>query len=179
MIFAIYYIAVVLIIVLIIVANKAKKKRVKEEEVKAEVKEEPQEETGYVPKYEKKESILTDCEKEYLEVLESLMPYECKLLVQQPLHSFVTKIKQYPGEYASELNRIVDFLIVDESYAPLAVIEVNDRLHKTTERKARDEKVKNICGKIELPILMLDTAEDERAVIKKRVNALLKQIKVI
>ena len=54
--------------------------------------------------------------------------------------------------------RNVDFLITDGNYVPRIVIEINDMSHNSSDRKERDEKVKNICEEAGIPIITLWTS---------------------
>ncbi len=106
--------------------------------------------------YDLKDSLLTVTEMEYLEAIEEVMPEGCMVQVQANLAAF---IKRTDGaRYQNELFRNVDFLITDLYYRPLVVIEVNDRTHFMAERRARDEKVAEICEEAGIPIITLWTS---------------------
>lgn len=166
-----FIVIIALVVGFLVYFFKNKKSNTENEEEKQE--EQKTETPAYVPKYELKQCVVTECERDYIGVIEQELSENQILLVQQPLNTFITKIKQYPGEWQSELNRVVDFLVVSEEYRPLAVIEINDHLHKTTEKKARDEKVKDICGKAGIPILMLETSDDEKSEIRAKIRQML------
>ena len=56
------------------------------------------------------------------------------------------------------------------TFAPLHLVELNDRSHLRADRKMRDEKVREICDKAKLPLVTF-TPEETRSfdLVKKRV----------
>ena len=106
--------------------------------------------------YDLKDSMLTDTEMEYLEAIEEVLPEGYMVQVQANLAAFIRRTDG--ARYQNELFRNVDFLITDLFYRPLVVIEVNDRTHFAPERRARDEKVTEICEEAGIPIITLWTS---------------------
>lgn len=100
--------------------------------------------------YDKKKSLMTDCEKAYFASIVRTLPPGYICLPQIPLSAVVEKTG---GGRQGELNRVLDFCIVDEQYTPLLAIEINDRTHETYKRRERDRKVKTICSAAGLPLI--------------------------
>lgn len=103
-------------------------------------------------KYILKPSIMTNCEKDYFNAIREALPSEYILQPQVNLASIIDKVKK--KRYCNELFRNIDFGIFDQSYMPIALIEINDKTHRTEKsRMARDYKVKDICKEAKIPLI--------------------------
>ncbi len=127
---------------------------------------------GY--KYKKKETLMSESEKILYYNLLTVVGKEYDIFPQIALLSLVDKITQ--ASYRNELFRIVDFAVCDrKSGAPLLVIELNDASHNREDRKARDEKVKCILERAELPLLTLTLEDINAPDLRKRVISAIKK----
>ena len=109
---------------------------------------------GYV--YNKKTTLITKSEQGYFSAIKEGVPSDYFVFPQINLASFIEKVDD--SKFRNELFRNVDFLITDGNYVPRIVIEINDMSHNSTDRKERDEKVKNICEEAGIPIITLWTS---------------------
>ena len=75
------------------------------------------------------------------------------LLPQVALSAIICKTGQPEKQW--ELNRVVDFLLVDQSFSPLVCIEINDKTHEEPERIKRDLFVKEACAAAGIPLVPL------------------------
>ena len=105
--------------------------------------------------YSAKTSILTKVENQFYTAIKKALPEGYLVFPQINLAAFVDRNDQ--AKYRNELFRNIDFLITNEDYQPLVAIEINDQSHLTAERKARDERVKNICEEAGIPLIKLWT----------------------
>lgn len=124
-------------------------------------------------RYAVKPSIMSAPELELYDILLGVVGSRGIVYPQMALISLLDKTTQ--SSYRNELFRIVDFVVCDRrTFKPLLVIELNDASHKRAERAMRDEKVRCILERAQLPLvtLTLDDLEDERAIRKKVLSAL-------
>ena len=75
------------------------------------------------------------------------------LLPQVALSAIICKTGQPEKQW--ELNRVVDFLLVDQSFSPQICIEINDKTHEEPERIKRDLFVKEACAAAGIPLVPL------------------------
>ena len=101
--------------------------------------------------YDAKKVLISKSEQSYFSAIMDSLPAGYHAFPQVNLASFIIKNDDTP--FRNELFRNVDFLITNEAYNPLFVIEINDQTHLTQERKERDEKVHHICEEAGIPIL--------------------------
>lgn len=106
--------------------------------------------------YEPKKSLITESESAFYEAIKSSLPEGHLVFPQINLASFIDRTDN--PRYRNELFRNVDFLITDDKYCPKIVIEINDQSHLDRDRRARDEKVANICEEAGIPIIKLWTS---------------------
>ena len=106
--------------------------------------------------YQTKKSLITETEKEYYIAIKSALTADYQVFPQINLAAFIERTDR--TRFRNELFRNVDFLITDLNYKPKIVIEINDKTHLESERKERDEKVKNICEEAGIPIIKLWTS---------------------
>ena len=128
---------------------------------------EPSNDIPYV--YNAKKLLISNSEQSYYTAIVSSLPENYHAFPQVNLASFVSKNDNSP--FHNELFRNVDFLITDEKYKPLFLIEINDQSHLTKDRKERDEKVQKICEEAGLPIVKFWTSYGVNAeYINKKIN---------
>ena len=101
--------------------------------------------------YARKQSLLTATEKRFYKCIEEVLPNGYMLHMQSNLATFIQRTDN--ARYQNELFRNVDFLITDEDYVPICVIEINDDTHHQQNRKLRDIKVNKICEEAGIPII--------------------------
>ena len=119
--------------------------------------------------YDSKKLLISRSEQEYFKLILESLPTNYHAFPQVNLASFIVKNDDSP--FHNELFRNVDFLITDESFKPLFVIEINDQTHLNPERKERDEKVQNICDEAGIPIVKFWTSYGASgAYIKKKID---------
>ena len=122
--------------------------------------------------YELKHSLISKSEEKFFNVIKEVVPEGYYVFPQINLASFIDKIGDF--RFRNELFRNIDFLVTDEEFHPKIVIEINDQSHLTSERRNRDEKVKNICEEAGIPILNLWTSYGVNSeYIKNRVIEIL------
>ncbi|MCL2847673.1 MAG: DUF2726 domain-containing protein [Firmicutes bacterium] len=121
-----------------------------------------------IPKYAKKSCILSKPERIFYEQLKNIIDTRVyDIFPQIALVSVIDKLTL--ASYRNELFRIADFCIVDKRTSePLLLIELNDASHYKSERKARDEKVKDLCARagIDIVTFSLEEATDTHFVSK-------------
>ena len=119
--------------------------------------------------YESKKVLISRSEQEYFKFIVNSLPTDYYAFPQVNLASFIIKNDDSP--FHNELFRNVDFLITDGNYKPLFVIEINDQTHLNSDRKERDEKVKNICDEAGIPIVKFWTSYGVNGdYIKKKID---------
>ncbi len=106
--------------------------------------------------YEVKKSLMSNNEFNYYNCIKDVLPEGYYIQPQINLAAFIVRTDDF--RYQNELNRNVDFLIVDEKFKPILIIEINDKSHLQYERKLRDEKVRKICEEAGIPIMNLWTS---------------------
>ena len=106
--------------------------------------------------YKLKDSLLTQTEIEYFNVLDFYFGKDYRILPQINLASVIDKI----GEgFRTELFRNVDFGIFGEDFRPILLIEINDDTHTRKDRIERDEKVNLIVKKARIPLVTFWTRD--------------------
>ncbi len=99
------------------------------------------------------------------------------LTVQSNLATFIERTDG--AKFQNELYRNVDFLVTDTNFAPLIVIEINDKTHESNSRRERDEKVSKICQEAGVPILTFWTEDvADEAFIGDRLKEVLNSLPV-
>lgn len=120
--------------------------------------------------YTRKESILTECEKYFYDIIVKNYNEKYTIIPQVSLSTIIKKEKKFENEYQNELNRIIDFGIFDKTnLKPLLLIEINDKTHLQEYRKERDKKVKEICNEAQIKIITFWTNNEnnEKYIINK------------
>lgn len=104
--------------------------------------------------YTTKSSYTTECENKFYKILKDNFSNEYEIHPQIPLSSIIKKHKTFENQYQGELYRVIDFGIFSkDSLKPLLLIEINDKTHKTKERRERDNKVKEICESANIELM--------------------------
>lgn len=179
---SLWVITITIHMTIIIVNNKREKKRNNEfkeiynrinQETKFNMKSN-EEEINNEEIYHKKE-FLTDCEKKFMERLKSIFDNKYIIQPQVPLRMIISKDDDELGKYANELHKYIDFGIFDNNYNLLALVELNDKSHKTKARYERDLKVQDICNKANIPLITFwthgnQTDENIRYFIEKEIK---------
>lgn len=106
--------------------------------------------------YDAKRLLISRSEQEYFAVILASLPADYHVFPQVNLASFIAKNDDSP--FHNELFRNVDFLVTNENYKPLFVIEINDQTHLNQERRERDEKVQKICEEAGIPLVKFWTS---------------------
>ncbi len=127
--------------------------------------------------YELKASLVTETERKFLDCIKSVLPEGYQVQPQVNLASFI--VRTDGARFQNELYRNVDFMILDFSYKPLILIEINDQTHLSPERRERDKKVDRICEEAGIPIIKLWTSYGVNPeYIKKRIVETLAMLPV-
>ena len=99
----------------------------------------------------KPKKLLTATELKFYNAIKNAINDSYILLPQINLASIIERKDEH--KYQSELYRNIDFAIFDNTYAPILLIEINDKTHNEKKRVARDIKVKEICQSAGLPLI--------------------------
>ena len=112
----------------------------------------PKEKIKLNSKYERKGTMLTRPEYNFLLLLRGIKPEKYEVIPQVALNSVIEK--KTNTSYSSELFRLCDYCFVDkETYEPLLLVELNDRSHLRADRQERDAKVAAICSAAKIPLV--------------------------
>ena len=106
--------------------------------------------------YSLKSSLISKNEQLFYDTIKEVIPDGFFVFPQINLASFINRTDD--ARFHNELFRNVDFLITNEKYQPLIVIEINDQTHLNADRKERDEKIQKICQEAGIPIIKLWTS---------------------
>lgn len=121
----------------------------------------------------KPKRLLTPTELRFFKAISNAIQNDYILLPQINLASIIERTDEH--KYQNELYRNIDFVIFDNSYNPILLIEINDKTHKEKKRIARDIKVKEICQSANLPLITFWTDYGvNQEYINKRVSEYLK-----
>ena len=135
----------------------------------------PKEKIRLNSKYEKKSTMLTRPEYNFLLLLREIKPDKYDVIPQVALNSVIEK--KTNTSYRSELFRVCDYCFVDKAtYEPLLLVELNDRSHLRADRQERDAKVAAICSAAKIPLVTfwLDGDLSFKTVQKTVLKAMLK-----
>ena len=120
----------------------------------------------------KRKPLLTDCEKKFLFRLENIFKDMYIIQPQIPLRMIVEKSND---GYDNELNKYIDFGLLDENRNIVALIELNDKSHLYYERIKRDKSVAKICKEIGIPLITFWTQKKyTNEEILERINLIIK-----
>lgn len=112
----------------------------------------PKEKVRLNAKYERKPQFVTKPEYEFLLLLRGISPDKYEVLPQVALFSVIDKKTNTVTR--NELFRTCDYCFVDrDTFAPLLLVELNDRSHLRADRQERDAKVAAICADAGLPLV--------------------------
>ena len=126
-------------------------------------------------KYERKRTMLTRPEYNFLLQLRQIEPNKYEVVPQVALTNVIDK--KTNNSYRNELFRVCDYCFVDrDTFEPLLLVELNDRSHLRADRQQRDAKVAAICSDAKLPLLTfwLDGDLSYNTVRKAVLKAILK-----
>lgn len=99
--------------------------------------------------------LLTTTERAFGNAIWKGLPPGYRLLPQICLASIIKK--NYHNKFVNELFRIIDYVVFDEAYNTIVLIEINDPSHHERQRIARDYKVEELSKEVNLPIIKLWT----------------------
>ncbi|MDE5563063.1 MAG: DUF2726 domain-containing protein [Clostridiales bacterium] len=112
----------------------------------------PKEKIKLNSKYERKGVMITRPEYNFLQLLREIKPEKYEVIPQVALNSVIEK--KTNTSYRSELFRVCDYCFVDkDTFAPLLLVELNDRSHLRADRQDRDAKVAAICSAAKIPLV--------------------------
>jgi len=115
-------------------------------------------ETNADERYTLKQSLLTDAEKEFLEVLQEVVGDKYRIETQVPLSGIVKPLDSR-GHYTNyhDFNKIkaksIDFVLYDKEFNPYLAIELDDRTHLQPDRVKRDNFLDSVMSGVGLPII--------------------------
>lgn len=103
-------------------------------------------------RYERKCTMLTRPEYNFLLKLREIAPHKYEVVPQVALVNVIDK--KTNTSYRNELFRVCDYCFVDrDTFEPLLLVELNDRSHLRADRQQRDAKVAAICADARLPLV--------------------------
>ena len=124
-------------------------------------------------RYSAKSTVLSQPEIRLLGMLRHMVEGRYEVMSQVALVSFVDKLNY--ASYRNDLFRIIDFVICDVNFKPIAAIELNDASHKRKERIERDQKVADILKKAGVALVVVDISElGDYGKIRRRVLSALR-----
>ncbi|MDR1138833.1 MAG: DUF2726 domain-containing protein [Clostridiales bacterium] len=110
------------------------------------------------PQYKTKDNIVSSVEHDFYQKLVRAVP-NYTVLQQVPLSNIIDKVSH--NAFRNELFRVIDYCIVERSsYKPILLIELNDASHKKSDRRLRDQKVKDICNIANINLIFFYTNVD-------------------
>lgn len=116
--------------------------------------------------------LLTATEIKFKNAIEKAIPNDYILYPQINLASIIKRTDDH--KYQNELYRNVDFCVFDKKFNPCLIIEINDKTHNEKSRQARDFKVKEICEKANIPVVVFWTDYGvNESYIEKKLNEFL------
>lgn len=134
--------------------------------------------------YQKKDSLLTEAEKQFFTVLQQVVG-ECYLIFSQV--SLLEILSPIAGPSSrlrySAHNRIqakhIDFLLCEkETTRPLVAIELDDSSHSRADRTARDDFLNDAFKSANLPLLRIRVASHYDSVtLQASINSVLDKVK--
>lgn len=110
------------------------------------------------PKYTLKQSLITDTERNFLNILKEIVGDKYVIESQVPL-SGIVNVKDSNKHWTNyhDFNLIkaksIDFVLYGKDYRPYKAIELDDRSHLKWSRIKRDQLVDEIMKSVGLPIL--------------------------
>lgn len=127
-------------------------------------------------KYIAVDNIMNKTETYFYETIKSCLPSNYIIQPQISLNSIIQKISH--ERYQNELNRVVDFGIIDNSnggYKIKLLIEINGVFHETEKyRQYRDYKVEELCKEAGIPLIKFWTKyENKQEYVQKRILSYL------
>ncbi|MDR1042495.1 MAG: DUF2726 domain-containing protein [Clostridiales Family XIII bacterium] len=112
--------------------------------------------------------LMTQSEISFYNKLKTLESDKIHIFPQVNLAAILNKKGKYT--YQTELFRNIDFGIFDESYNPEFLIELNDKSHERKDRQNRDEKVKTICIRAGIDLIIINTNNPDIEIVKSYIK---------
>jgi len=113
--------------------------------------------------YRKKTYLLTKPERDFFEVLESILNNKYYIFPQLHLSTLLNHEivgQNYKGALSHIDRKSVDYVICDKTYlSPLLVLELDDPSHSRNDRRDRDKEVERILESSNLPLIRIPYAE--------------------
>jgi hypothetical protein len=108
--------------------------------------------------YTTREHFLSPAEHSFFMVLKSVVSDSALVLIKVGLGDLFYPKSSDPSRFRIYTNKIdrkhVDFLLCDpKTVHPIAGIELDDKSHQRSDRKARDEFVEKVFGAAQLPLI--------------------------
>ena len=123
--------------------------------------------------YTAKDSIMTASEHAFFNAIKGIV--EPRYTIQPQINLASVIEKESFSRYRNELFRNIDFGIFDDMYRLVLLVEINDQTHMDQKRKARDQRVKDICKEANIPLVTFWTQYGvNKEYIKKRLSEYLK-----
>lgn len=109
-------------------------------------------------RYVLKESLVTNAEKGFLKVLETVVGNSYRIESQVPLSGIVKPIDSNDHwtnyrDFNPIKSKSIDFVLYDKDYKPYLAIELDDRTHSRWDRIKRDQIVNEIMKSVGLRII--------------------------
>ena len=125
------------------------------------------------PVYKQKDSLITNYERHFYNILENNFGADYKVQAQVNLASIINKIDT--SKYQNELFRNIDFGLFDkETLSPLLLIEINDATHKIYDRYQRDLKIRKILSQANIKLITFYSSYDnEESYVVNRIKEML------
>lgn len=121
--------------------------------------------------YLRKDFIMTQSERDFFEVLFSIVGNQYHVFPQVHLDVILNhKVRgqNWFGAFRHINEKSVDFVICDKAYIkPLLAIELDDRSHEREDRKERDGEVGRILNEASMPLLRFKNERFDKEEIKR------------
>ena len=106
-----------------------------------------------------KKTLMTKTEMRYFEMIQKAAE-GYNVVPQVNLAAILQKHGDF--KYQNELFRNIDFGVFDEHYNVVILIEINDPSHNRKDRQERDEKVRNLCESVGIPLVEFWTKDKHK-----------------
>ncbi len=124
--------------------------------------------------FNKVDSIVTNVEKVFLQVLLSIVPSDDFYILTKVRLADIVQVRKGTKDYVKHFNKIkskhIDFVICDRvDFEPLLAIELDDPSHLKEDAKQRDYVKDKILEASEIPILRIKTQKkyDEKSILNE------------
>lgn len=129
--------------------------------------------------FDKVDSIVTNSEKPFLQVLLLIIPDDFYILTKVRLADIV-KVRKGTKDYLRHFNKIkskhIDFVICDSfNFEPLLAIELDDPSHLTEDAQDRDYVKDKVLQSSQMPILRVKTQKKyDKEILKEEILNILR-----